>query len=1065
MSIRRGRFDPETGLIFEDVQISEPASSSFQFRSQRILHIERLTVVANVRPENLLDKKNPFVTRRIVLEGLQANAWLDGEDQISLAKLFPMPVFGPAAPIIQLRDARVRLIGGKANDRPVDLEISQGTLVNRTTEAGSTDRTITLEGQADFARHFIVRCDLVGGVADVRASIKGVHLNRDLFGRLPTQWSKLVQEARDLDCVCDASLALNRSADGKLNYKIRTTVHDGRFNHATLPRSLSQLRGVMEYDPSGMTIHSGQGMFGDALLRVSGKIHGYQWPCRADLSVTMRGLLLDDQLAAAIPSSARAQWNRLQPLGRIDIDAELSHVASVWTTDATVVCKGVDVRYDKFPYPVQQLVGRVEIHDGIASSETLDGRIGGSRMQCAFRIPIRPGITNEKRFEIATDGPIPIDKTLLGALSPRASPTSKLESFVRSLRPSGSVHLASALLVTDANGKRTRKIDLRIVDGRLRYQRFAYPLYNVEGTIQVNDDLVNLVGFRATNANAGLILCDGGYHMPKDKTASGSQPPTSGHVSTNGQPSTSGQPNPGGHPATGIAAEGRTESHLSLSFRVSNVPLDESLRSSLPPSTLSTWDAIAPSGVLDELNVILDQHGGDNPISLDITAQQHSTHQVNSRTLSIRPVSLPYRLDITGGMVRFDGSRVIIDSIKARHDASTISADGGCAPNRNGRWELLLNVHSGSRLNPDAELIAALPDEMREAMRRLQLRGPVSIRGQTRLLMSDDDHLNPATDWNLVLQLEGNRIGDVGPVHSLRGELSVEGSQSDLGVRASGEVRIDSMHVNDLQITGIRGPFAVQNDRLYLGSGPVQRSRRPTVADLDAVGSTRSIRGRLFDGTLRLDGQVNLSRANFDVELAVTDAQVPTLLADFGYSDADLTGLFNGMARLQGNLESTDLLKGNGAARVSGANLYQLPLIVQVLNLLRITPTEDVAFTDGEVEFSIFGEAVRFSDLQIWGDLVALHGGGTLDLRRELDLTFDTRVSPQNTFSKIVRPLRSQRYTLWTIDVKGPLGSPAIERRAFEGVGETLERMFPAMRMNEESKQKPETVGLGSWFR
>ncbi len=1041
VSIGRGRFDPEVGLVFADVRIAQPASSSFQFRSQEVLRISRMTVVATVHPEKLLESEIPMVTRRIVLEGVQANAWFDREGRVSLCKLLPLPSFGPVAPKIQLRDAKIRLIGDRSRGRPVELEIAEGLMLNRTTASGLIEKAITLRGRADFADEIVMQCDIADGATDLRIAIKDAHFNRDLFERMPSQWSDKIREARDLDCACDTSLALYQSSGGQLNFKVRTTVHDGRFSHPDLPKSLTELRGVVVADPSGVTIEASQGMLGDAVVRVTGKVHGLQWPTAANLKVTTRGLLLDDQLASAIPASMRAGWDRLQPLGRVDVDANLARVDASWKTDATVICKGVDVRYEKFPYPVQQLVGRIEIRDGIASTESLDGRIGGNRMQCAFRMPIRPGITNEKTFVVATDGPVAIDNTLINALSPRGSGTTKLESFVRSLRPRGSVHLATAMLTTDASGKQTRKIDLRIVDGHLRYEHFAYPLYNVDGTIQVQDELVKIVGFRATNANAGLILCDGGYQMPTEIPASNV------------------------HPISELTVARQRESQLALSFRASNVPMDESLRSSLPPSTQYTWDAISPSGVLDELNVVLGQHGAGNPLSLDITAKQHETDQVTSRSLSLRPVSLPYRLDVTGGSVRYDGSRVIIDSINAKHDASTISADGGCVRDPSGRWELLLNLSSGSRLHPDAELIAALPGEMREAMRRLQLRGPVSLRGQTRLLMSDDKHPEPVIDWNLVLQLEGNRIADVGPVHSLRGELSVEGSRDEFGLRAAGEVRIDSMHVDDLQLTGIRGPFAIVDDRLQLGDGPMKQAPRPKVADLDVDDSTRSIRGRFFDGMLRLDGEVILSSASFDVALAVTDAQVTTLLADFGHSNSELTGTFTGKTQLQGYLGTTDLLKGGGAARVTGANLYQLPLIVQVLNQLRITPTEDVAFTDGEVEFTVFGDTVTFSDLQIWGDLVALHGGGTLDRRHELDLTFNTRVSPQNSFTQVFRPLKSQRYTLWSVDVKGPIESPVIERRALEGVGEALERLFPAMRSLEQAEAEPAPQGFADWFR
>ncbi len=677
--------------------------------------------------------------------------------------------------------------------------------------------------------------------------------------------------------------------------------------------------------------------------------------------------------------------------------------------------------YEKFPYPLQNLVGRIEIQNGIASSESLSGRIGDSRLQCAFRNPILPNISSERLFAIATDSPVTIDNSLLSALSPRGSPTTKLESFVRSLRPSGTLQLASAVISTDADGLLSRNIDLRLVDGHLNYENFAYPLGNITGKIEIDNDLVRFDDLRASNANAGLVICNGTLKLPSTIPSATADCVAKGMLEP-------------------------TDSELRLDIVATNIPMDESLRSSLPQPSQNAWDSISPSGILDELTVSVTQFGFSQPVNLDIVARQRETAQVTNRTLSLRPETLPYRLDVSGGWVRFDGNKVTIHSLKGRHDASTLSADGECIVNANGRWELSLDLHSGSRLHPNTELIDAMPDNLRDAMRTLQLRGPVSVRGKTRVLLPDADNPSPDIAWNLGLQLEGNRIGDLGPVHSLRGEIAVRGVQDHNGPRAVGQVRIDSMHVYDQQITAIEGPFSIAGDRLLMGSQARQHSGNNPVDSLDdGADQPEAIEGRLFDGKIRLDGNCTLSTGNFSVSLALQNGRVPTMLADYGYVDSSMTGTVQGQARLQGTLGNMDLLNGSGTARLSGANLYQLPLIVQVLNLLRVTPTEDVAFTDGQVKFAIDGRTMDFNDLQIWGDLVALHGGGTLDRMRELDLTFNTRVSPQNSFTKLIRPLRSQRYTLWTVDVRGPLQALQIERRALDGVGETLERLFPMM--------------------
>ena len=585
--------------------------------------------------------------------------------------------------------------------------------------------------------------------------------------------------------------------------------------------------------------------------------------------------------------------------------------------------------------------------------------------------------------------------------------------------------MVDARFQTDATGRQSRFIDLRIVNGHLRYDRFAYPLYNVTGQVKVVDDTVLLSGFEANNSSGGQVACGGWYRMLPNSDS----PSTVGEVVAVPQAVDSGD----GRPT------------MQLVFNAKQIAMDGSLRASLPENSRHAWDAISPGGVLDQLDVIVTQSIHRAPVTTDVTAIQHHAPAVTNRTLSLQPPALPYRLDVLSGNVRFDGRRVFIDSIRTRHDATRVSADGKCVRDADGRWNLMLNIHGGSRLHPDAELIAALPGQMREAMRRLQLRGPLSIRGTTQMLLADATHAEPVVDWNLNIQLEGNRIGDVGPVHSVRGELRTTGTSDGKGMHAVGDLEIDSMHIKDLHVTAIKGPLVIHDDRLQLGT--------PATNDNDSsVG--QPITGTVFGGNVRLSGGVILSSGKFDVSTSISRGQVPTLLADLGKGRSELTGTFNATSRLEGFLGTTELLKGVGAANLSGANLYHLPLIVQLLNLLRITPTEDVAFTDGNADFQIVENEINFSKLQLWGDLVALDGAGTLNRRRELDLAFNTRVSPQNSFTQLVRPLRSRKYTLLTVDVHGPVDAPMIQRRTFDGVGETLEKLFPVMTETSEQRQQ-----------
>lgn len=1046
VSLRRGYFDQNVGFVFEDLRIIDPSRVVHGAEDSELLRIERLTVEADLDADQMVAGGLPLKTHRILLDGVHASTRLLDDGTPTLVELLPMPNFGSVTPRMEIRHLRLQLVDDHSRNRPMLASFPEALIVRKPNTDGGTDDTITLRGATDFANSLVVQVNQTSQGVDVRGVVKGAYLSRDLFDRLPPQWRKKVVELRDLQCICDTDFAVHRSPDGELDFKLKTTIHEGRFSHPAIPQPISQLRGIVSCDPGGVFIQASQFMFGDSLVRTSGRVHGHTWPCDADLQIQAGNIMLDERLAAALPAKMQANWHRFLPCGRVDIEGNLQHQDLQWKLNGHVTCKGVDVQYDRFPYPVESLFGKIEIRDGIASTDRLGGTIGSSQMQCAFKIPIKPGITQEKSFAITTDGSIPIDATLLKSMSPRDGPMSKLESFTRSLKPRGRLHLVTALLTTDVNGHSSRKMDFRVSDGYVRYEKFRYPLYKVNGKVQVEDDLVRLSGLRGVSANGQDVVCTGSYRLAgKPRNRSTDELTPDGQLAN---------PNPNPKP-----------SHLKLQFDAKNVLMDDSLRNSLPEDAKRIWDSISPTGILDGLTVKLEQVGAGGKLEMELAARQVESDLVTSRTLSLRPSYLPYRMDVTAGSVFYDGSKVELISLKGRHDASMLSANGICRQNSQGRWELMLNVHAGSRLLPDAELIAAMPAQMREAMKALQLRGPIGVSGATRIVLPDALHADPELDWDIALQLEGNRIAEVGPVHSMRGSVRVVGRQDGRGIFANGNIQIDSLHVYDLQLTNIEGPFSIANAMLYLGKPP----RGATSPNLVGLADPRVIarpenrlHGNLFGGSLVMDGNVQLSTGDFDVVLGIENASLPDILADFGQNGKDMSGSFRGRTRLLGKLGNMSMLRGKGWSLVRDATLYKLPLMDQVMELLRIKKPDEQdysALTDADVQFELFGETITFDRIDVSGDLIALKGYGKLDNRQELDVSFQTQVNPRNTLMGLLT--LGEQYTLWTIDVRGPLHSLTYQRRALEGVEETLEMIFPAISDNPEEIATEPKTGLG----
>lgn len=1024
VSIASGRYEPNVGVILSGIAIRD---ARLPTDARPLIQIDRLVIETELGLERLGEGEAPLLARRVIIDGAELNVWPEANGHWSTEKLWPLPQMGPGCPLVLASDGRFRLCRDWRPQNPM-IELQEISLAVRQPATGGAagSKQITLKGNGGFVESLGISA-AIGADGNVAANLsaKRLSLDRLVFARLPPELRNRLAPALGLSAIVDVDARFSgTAADPMQHWATRCTIHSGRFEHPQLPLSIEQLSGVLAADPTGVKIEQATYTIDGAMCHTSGIVSGLAWPCPVALRVDADNLMLDRRIVPLLPEEGRVVWERLQPNGRVDVRGNVQFDGGRWNFDTDIQCHGLAVEIDEFPYPLRQVTGVVRYRNRIATTERLTCRAGDAQLGCSFRLA-PPGSNEEHFINIEADNPLPIDETLLSALTPRGEPTGKLEHFIRSLSPGGSVQLLAARLGRDAAGQPTKRLDLEILGGRLRYEGFPYPLYEVRGRIWVDDQVVRLSHFQAQNNGGASIQCEGVW-----------LPPPASHAA----------PAANGAPAADRAMAGpnaappsKGSGKLDLTFRGFGIPLDDGLRTALPPSARQTWDTLAPSGVLEYLEVNLVDGPQPGPPRLTVVAQQYGNSGVARRDVSVTPVTLPYRLHISRGTVRLDGDRITIRDLDGYHGPSRLSAEGQCHRRDDGRWQLDLNLLTGSRLRPDSELIEALPSEIRGSFVKLQLREPVSLRGTTQLILPSPEQPQPVFSWDVRLQLEGNRIGDDGPVHDIRGEILVRGSAGPETATADGSIRIDSMHIDDLQLTEIEGPFSIRGPRLQIG-----------VPALENPAQVIPIRGRLFGGILEMRGEMALSTGQFGVDITLEQADVGLLLADLNQTHAALTGVFAGQVHLEGIMGAANLLRGVGAAEVSHTNLYQLPLIVHVFNQLRLTPAEDVAFTDGTTDFTIDGDLLTLSELQLWGDLVALQGGGTINSRHELDLTFNTRVSPQNVWSRLVRPLSSQKYTLWTINVLGPLADPKIERRALDAVGETLERMFPVMERHSE---------------
>ena len=1014
--VRSGRYEPGKGLVLSDIEIRD---GSLPSNALPLLTVHRLLIETRIQLDQLRSGTKAVKAEKIVLDGVTVNAWELENNRWSPELLVPQEQLGNGCPLVVANGVRVRLCRSPLGDGgTLELNDIQFSLAEQRDASGQRANHLIAKGSGGLLESFQLEGirDFDGRIR-ARGTLSKASFDQRAFIRLPDSLQSKLKDIANASAMADVQWQIEGTKDNPLaKWLVGVNLHSGRFQHDRLPVTAERLSGKLSVSPRGVMIDSIIGEVDGAKCEISGTIAGLSWPSDARLKVKADQLLLSDSLLSILPEKPREVCEKIRPSGVIDFEGYLTHHQLKWNCDAVFQCQDINVNIDKFPYPLEGVRGTVYLKENVTRAENLVCKVGQSTIRTSFQLS--PQDSDQAHWiELASDQPVLIDETLIAALTPRGEETTGLEKLVRSLSPGGYVRLIKARLDRQTNGEMSKQFDLEVTDGRLRYDGFSYPLYEVRGRIWVDDRGVRLSQFQAQNTGGAQVQCEGAW------------------VPYNHQP--------GGE--------------LDLTFRAYSILLDQGLRAALPAAARQTWDTLAPSGTLERLEVNVRHNPSMTTPELSVTAEQWGNPALVRKELSVTPTALPYRLDISRGIVRMVGDQITISELDGYHGMSRLTAEGQCLRRSDGRWQLDLNVLTGSRLRPDHDLISALPDEIRGSFAKLQLREPVSLRGTTQLILPDPQNPLPIFSWNMLLQLEGNRIADAGPVHDIRGEIAVRGTASGDSAVADGSVRIDSMHVHDLQLVNIRGPFVIRGSELRLGA-PAERAP----ADREGSGET-PITGNVFDGEIRLVGDVLLSTGAFDVDMSLERANLASLLAEMGHSNVEgtapsnpsassgLQGLFGGKVRLEGNLGASNLLRGNGKAALTNARMYQLPVLMQVFNQLRLKPAEDVAFTDGTTNFSIDGDLLTLTDLTLWGDLVALSGGGTINGRKELDLAFNTQVSPQNAWSRLVRPLSSSKYTLWTISVSGLISQPKIEGRALEAVGETLETLFPLIEKRTDS--------------
>ena len=1004
------------GIKLYDFSIYEPTPTGGR---SPLLTVEEVFLQCPTRLEEILTGKlhvQKMVVKRPVLHATHKpnGSW-------NIEALWPTPRFGNQPPVVEVQNA-VLLVDALSDQELVQLVVQEINLVLQPDGAvAGLEKPVTnaqaLSDRGDYSLAATVNApdkrfslqgkfSTAGGGIDLTTDISDLKISPSLLKTLVAIGIESL-EGVQLSGHVTGSARISRppGVQQPLHYESQFALDQGTFDHPTLPRPLTDLSLHGRYDGNRLMVEKLTGKCGTAQLRLACNRVGWGDHAPLGLHAQMTGLPLDTTLLEILPEKFLPLWTRYAPSGHIDADLKLTFNGKNWFPQLTVVCQGVSFTENKhFPYPLKQGTGTIFFQ---RSASDPSGRLKLDLIASGHGRPIRiageftdlfPESTHQNSEKkkgppgwIEVSGTqVPIHPQLVDALKPDT------QRIVRSLQPAGNIDFRWRLEKAErAQNKPHRSLELNLSGCEIRYDKFPYHLRHITGQVTCENEVWHFENLRSRNPNrtAAIQLVGELRRQPE------------------------------GH-------------RLQLTVTGSDIPLDDELFQSVPPKVQTVWRQLQPHG---RINFVAEVDHLKVP-QRTTAPTVRITAQPQRRSVSIEPSFLPYpyRLDQIEGNFAYANHQLTMTDVRARHGRIDFATQGQWQELADGGWQLNFTKFNADHLSThNRDLLMALPLRLQKAINDL------APNGTFRLYDSAFEFRRPtgslpriASKWDLNLDCHQTDLYVGVPLEDLSGTIQLAGSSDGQQTSLSGQLDLDSVVWNQVQLTSVRGPIWINQTEAgslcLLGRGASKKQQQ----------TPRDISAEVYGGTLVGNIQVrNMGLPQFQLSAAVAGADVTRLANErFGQRDP-MTGTLNGWINLAQTGRSPDAMSGRGEVHVVDANIYKLPLLVGLLKVLQNRTPNTTAFNQCDATFAIQGQHVHFDELNLLGDVVNLDGRGETNFQGDdLNLVFHAMVGQRRL--PLISPLFSEasKQTL-QLRVDGTLQDPIIHREALPAVKKTIEQI------------------------
>lgn len=650
------------------------------------------------------------------------------------------------------------------------------------------------------------------------------------------------------------------------------------------------------------------------------------------------------------------------------------------------------------------------------------------------------GIASQPAGKIKISGQhLAVNQRLIETLPP------KPRQVVASLNPRG--HISVMLLLEIAAQKPLKKyMEIGLERCSIVYDKFPYPLNNLDGFLVMQDDrwtFNNIIGQHETTTVRGF-----GHIIPRKKNIVEEAKNIAADATISSSFPKPHSLNESATFSANRAAQEETDYEFFLSVNAVNLPLD----GDLPKAILNPKQRDILNGVRAKGKVTLDAQISYIPSLHNLGLRFTATPLPG---MSICPVHFPYPIHDVEGTITYVDGRVKVDQFRGRNKETRVASNLECRFGTQGDWSLSIDDLTVDRLPPNRELANALPSQLLAIYDSLRVQGAVNLKGWLGFSQSMRQDVPLRTEWDLDFILHNN-LADLGlPTKNIFGKVSAYGRNEAGLLRCGGSLWLDQAVVLDMPLTDITGPFYYSSASNLLTLGTTdkihQRLRREQLCPPSAVlppefggggqfdtsnqptdwTTSLPLGAKLCDGNLRLNGNVFIQQTfQYNVALEGSGVDLNKFAHLFTPPTQRLEGKIACRANVHGEGRRMETLGGKGRLWLTEADVYELPAMMRMFQVLRLGNAERGAFSAGEIDFNLQGSRAILEAVYFEGNALSLRGSGDYNIEtRHVDLLMGTRFGNRSSEVPLVSDFLGRAGDQLTqLRVVGQLGNTTVQR-------------------------------------